>query len=501
MQYKISTKKITDTDSDCTILAVFHDAESGLAMAGKAASAFDKELGGQLEELLIQGDYSGKLGETHLVPVFTDSAPQRLMLVGCGDKKSFNEAGLRTATEAAVKALKKTTSVEVLNSLSLETIKGAKAYNTARAISETTEAALYHYVSTLSKKSAADTSLEQMTILVANSKSAPDARKGAKHGQAIGGGVNLSRELGNLPGNYCTPTFLEETAKKMAKEHAKLSVKVLQEKDMEKLGMGSLLSVSKGSREPAKMVIFTYSGGNKSQKPHVLVGKGLTFDAGGISIKPSAKMDEMKYDMCGGASVFGTIQAAVEMNLKLNIIGIVPASENLPDGAANKPGDVVTNMEGITIEILNTDAEGRLILCDALSYAKRFEPESILDMATLTGACVVALGAHHSAVLSKDESLIKEIMKAGETAHDKAWPLPLTPEYHSQLKSNFADVANVGGRAAGTITAASFLSMFTEGMRWAHLDIAGSAWKDGAAKGSTGRPVPLLCQYLLNLKK
>jgi leucyl aminopeptidase len=423
------------------------------------------------------------------------------MLVGCGNKKSFTEAGLRQATGAAVKAAKKTRSKNILNALTAESVKSCNPYTLGRASAEETERALYHYVSTLSDKTDADYSITQMTMLLGSAQGAAAARKGTKHGAAIGNGVNFARELGNLPGNYCTPTYLETTAKKMAKDHAKLSVKVLQEKDMEKLGMGALLSVSRGSREPAKMIIFTYSGGSKTQKPHVLVGKGLTFDAGGISIKPSAKMDEMKYDMCGGASVFGTIQAAVEMNLKLNIIGIVPSSENLPDGDANKPGDVVTNMEGITIEILNTDAEGRLILCDALSYAKRFEPETILDMATLTGACVIALGAHHSAVLSKDDKLAKEILKAGVDANDKAWRLPLTPEYHSQLKTKFADVANVGGRAAGTITAASFLSMFTKGMRWAHLDIAGTAWKEGSAKGGTGRPVPLLCQYLLNLKK
>ena len=501
MQYKISTRKITDLDGDCTLLAIFSDPESGLAIAGKAATAYNKELGGDLEELIAQGDIHGKLGEAHLVPMFTEDGPQRLMLVGCGDKKSFSESQLRKATENAVKAAKKTRSKHIINALTAETVKSCNSYHLARAVAEETEAALYHYVSTLSKKSAAEYSLEQMTVVISSAKGAADARKGAKHGQAIGSGVNISRELGNLPGNYCTPTYLEKTALQMAKEHKKLTVKVLQEKDMEKLGMGALLSVSRGSREPAKMIIFTYSGGNKSQKPHVLVGKGLTFDAGGISIKPAGKMDEMKYDMCGGASVFGTMQAAIDMNLKLNIIGIVPSSENMPDGAANKPGDVVTNMEGITIEVLNTDAEGRLILCDALSYAKRFDPETILDMATLTGACVIALGAHHSAVLSKDDKLANALLKAGNSAHDRAWRLPLTPEYHGQLKTNFADVANVGGRAAGTITAASFLSMFTKGMRWAHLDIAGTAWKEGAAKGSTGRPVPLLCQYLLDLKK
>ncbi len=278
-----------------------------------------------------------------------------------------------------------------------------------------------------------------------------------------------------------------------------MSIEILEESDMEALGMGSFLSVSRGSRQPAKLIVLNYAGGKPESKPIVIIGKGLTFDAGGISLKPGAGMDEMKYDMCGGASVLGTLQAAAAMDLNINIIGIVPSSENMPDGDANKPGDVVTSMSGLTIEILNTDAEGRLILCDALTYAKKFNPEVVIDLATLTGACIVALGRVPSGLLGNDDALCNDLIAASETAGDSLWRLPLWEEYHEQLKSNFADLANIGGRDAGTITAACFLSRFAEDFRWAHLDIAGTAWRSGGAnKGATGRPVPLLSQYLID---
>jgi leucyl aminopeptidase len=271
----------------------------------------------------------------------------------------------------------------------------------------------------------------------------------------------------------------------------------LEEAEMQELGMGALLSVSRGSREPAKLIVMRYNGGEDKAKPVVLVGKGLTFDAGGISIKPAADMDEMKYDMAGGASVFGAMLAAVRMKLPINLIGVVPASENLPDGAANKPGDVVTSMSGQTIEILNTDAEGRLILCDALTYVERFEPAVVLDMATLTGACIVALGRHPSGLFTDDDKLARDLMEAGDAAADRVWRLPLWEDYQKQLDSNFADIANIGGRDAGAVTAACFLSRFTKGFRWAHLDIAGTAWVTGKDKGATGRPVPLLAEFLI----
>jgi leucyl aminopeptidase len=309
--------------------------------------------------------------------------------------------------------------------------------------------------------------------------------------------MTLARELGNLPGNICTPSYLADQAVQLGENYASVKTTILDEPELEALGMGSFLSVSRGSRQPAKLITLEYTGAVE-QKPVVLVGKGLTFDAGGISLKPSQGMDEMKYDMCGSASVLGTIRAIAEMNIPINVVGIIPSSENLPDGDANKPGDIVTSMAGKTIEILNTDAEGRLLLCDALTYSERFDPAVVIDIATLTGAIIVALGNHATGLMANNQSLADELLKAGQDSFDRVWQLPLWDDYQQQLDSNFADIANVGGKEAGSVTAACFLSRFTEKYNWAHLDIAGTAWVSGKAKGATGRPVPLLVQYLLN---
>jgi len=308
--------------------------------------------------------------------------------------------------------------------------------------------------------------------------------------------VHFAKDLGNLPPNVCTPTYLAEQALALAKQHG-MEVQVLERADMEKLGMGSLLGVAQGSRQPPKLIVLQHKKGKKNQKPVVLVGKGITFDTGGISIKPASEMDEMKYDMCGAASVLGTFRAIAEMDLPLNVVGIIPTCENMPDGDAIRPGDVLTSMSGQTIEVLNTDAEGRLILCDALTYAERFDPEAVVDIATLTGACVIALGHHASGLFSNNDQLAAELKQAGENALDRAWHMPLWDDYQQQLDSNFADIANIGGRAAGSITAACFLSRFAKKFDWAHLDIAGTAWKSGKEKGSTGRPVPLLTNFLM----
>ena len=314
--------------------------------------------------------------------------------------------------------------------------------------------------------------------------------------RAIALGMALVRDLGNLPPNICTPAYLADEARKL-QTRFKMKTTVLEVKDMEALGMGSLLSVARGSRQPAKLITIEYNGGKAGAAPVALVGKGVTFDSGGISIKPSANMDEMKYDMCGAASVLGVLTAAAEMKLPINIVGVIPSTENLPDGNASKPGDIVTSMSGQTIEILNTDAEGRLILCDALTYTERFNPAVVIDIATLTGACVIALGAHATGLISNDDALADELLAAGTYTYDRAWRMPLWDEYQKQLDSNFADMANIGGREAGTITAACFLSRFTKKFKWAHLDIAGTAWKTGKDKGATGRPVPLLMQFLI----
>ena len=311
-------------------------------------------------------------------------------------------------------------------------------------------------------------------------------------------GIDLAKTLGNLPGNICTPSYLAAKSLALGKEHKSIKTTVLEEKDMQKLGMGSFLSVTRGSEQPAKLISLEYYGADKKQKPIVLVGKGITFDSGGISLKPGAEMDEMKYDMCGAASVLGTLQAIAKMGLKINVVGVIPTCENMPSGTATKPGVIVTSMSGQTIEILNTDAEGRLILCDALTYSAKFNPDTVIDIATLTGACVIALGHVASGMFANEDKLARELLAAGEQSYDRAWQLPLWEDYQPLLDSNFADMANIGGRAGGTITAACFLARFTKDYRWAHLDIAGTAWKSGKEKGSTGRPVPLLTQYLIN---
>jgi leucyl aminopeptidase len=365
----------------------------------------------------------------------------------------------------------------------------------ARQIVEVVSDGLYQYTST---KQCDDTVALQALSIHCTEVNKSLAEAGLQQGIAIAHGMALTKQLADLPGNICTPTYLAEQALVLAGQHEKLTCEILEESDMAALGMGSFLSVSRGSRQPAKLICLEYKGADAGSKPIVIVGKGLTFDAGGISLKPSAGMDEMKYDMCGGASVLGIMRAATSLNLKLNIVGLIPSSENLPDGDANKPGDIVTSMAGKTIEILNTDAEGRLILCDTLTYAAKYNPDVVIDMATLTGACIVALGRVPSGLFGNDDTLCNDLLEASETACDLIWRMPIWEEYSEQLKSNFADLANIGGPDGGSITAAVFLSKFTEKYRWAHIDIAGTAWRTGANKGATGRPVALLSQYLID---
>jgi leucyl aminopeptidase len=338
--------------------------------------------------------------------------------------------------------------------------------------------------------------LKKVGLSIAKRGDAARSMRGTEHGDAIVAGMSLAKDLGNLPANVCTPSHIARTAQKMGRELKNVTTRVLSEAEMKRLGMHSLLSVTAGTTEPAKLVVMQYKG-KPGTKPVVLVGKGVTFDTGGISLKPPPSMDEMKFDMCGAAGVIGTMFAVAKLKLPINLNVVVPAVENLPSGTATRPGDIVKSMSGQTIEILNTDAEGRLILCDALTYSKRFKPDTIIDVATLTGACVIALGHHRTAVMSKHDKLSTDIVKAGVAAEDRGWPMPLGDEWAAELKSNFADMANVGGRPGGTITAGCFLSKFTEGENWAHLDIAGTAWVSGKQKGATGRPVPMLTEYIL----
>jgi len=365
----------------------------------------------------------------------------------------------------------------------------------------------YRFDATFGKRDAVSRPKLARLVLAVERSETKEAEAGLREGSAIANGMSLARDLGNLPGNVCTPTYLGETAKKLGKSH-KLKIEVLDRKQIEALKMGSFLSVARGSYEPPKFIVLRYEGAKHkpagrgkatANGPVVLVGKGITFDAGGISLKPAAGMDEMKYDMCGAASVFGTLRTVAELGLPLDVIGVVPACENLPSGRANKPGDVVTTMSGQTVEILNTDAEGRLILCDALTYVERFKPSTVIDIATLTGACVTALGHINTGLFTHDDALADTLTSLSRQALDPVWRLPLDDDYQEQLKSNFADMANIGGPPAGAVTAACFLSRYAKGYRWAHLDIAGTAWRSGKDKGATGRPVPLLTQYLLSL--
>jgi leucyl aminopeptidase len=492
MEYTLKRGDLAKQKTACLIVGVYAGRE-----LSEPAAALDKASNGQLQRILKKGDFEGKSGQTLLLYDLPGMACERVLLVGAGVSKEFDLPALRKATAAAIGLLNDAHPLEAITTLSLLPIADASLYRTLRETILASEEGLYRFDQCKSEVKKPKRPLKRMGLFIGTRRRSRITDKAISHGLAMANGSALAKELGNLPGNICTPTYLAGRARALGRRSRKLKVQVLGERQMKELGMGALLSVSRGSSQPAKLIIMDYRGGKVGEKPVVLVGKGLTFDAGGISIKPSAAMDEMKYDMCGGASVLGTMAACVEMSLGINVIGIVPSSENLPDGNANKPGDIVTSMSGKTIEVLNTDAEGRLILCDALSYAERFKPAAVIDIATLTGACIVALGSHASGLLSNDEELADEVLDAGKESGDRAWRLPLWDDYQSQLDSNFADIANIGGKGAGTITAACFLSRFTDKYRWAHLDIAGTAWKSGSEKGATGRPVGLLTQFLL----
>ena len=459
-----------------------------------AAETLDRASRGNLAEVLRRGDMEGKLGATLLLYRIPGVAAERVLLVGLGTEADLREREYRDAVRAAVKAAQDTGAATATLCFTEIRANRRDAAWKARQVALVAAECAYRFDYMKSKKSE-PRPLANIVLLTA-ARDAGAAARGLREGGAVGAGASLAKDLGNLPGNVCTPAFLAEQARKIAREW-KLGVEVLERKDMEKLGMGSLLSVAQGSRQPPKLIVLNYAGGAKKAKPVVLVGKGITFDTGGISLKPGAEMDEMKFDMCGAASVLGTLRACAEMKLKLNVVGIIPTTENMPGGAATKPGDIVTSLSGQTIEVLNTDAEGRLILCDALTYAERFEPAAVVDIATLTGACVIALGHVASGLYSNKEALARELLAAGDEAYDRAWHMPLWDDYQEQLKSNFADMANIGGRPAGSITAACFLSRFAKKFDWAHLDIAGTAWKSGKDKGATGRPVALLTRFLM----
>jgi len=481
--------------SGCVAVAVFENKK-----LSEAAKALD--VNGAISAAVKSGDISGKPGSTLLLRGVAGVSAARVLLVGMGADDAvgtISEKSFTGALTATLKAFASLGAQDAIIAFPLENVKGRDLEWAVRAIVIGANEAEFRTDAQKSKKDPAITGVRKLAI------AAPQAGSQLKavlaQSQAIANGMNLTKELGNLSPNVCTPTYLANTAKKLAADFG-FDIEVLERKQLEALKMGSFLSVTRGSDEPPKFIVLKHNGGKKNEAPVVLVGKGITFDTGGISLKPGANMDEMKYDMCGAGSVLGTFRAIGEMGLKLNVVGIVAACENMPSGHATKPGDIVTAMNGTTIEILNTDAEGRLILCDALTYAERFKPAAVVDIATLTGAVIVSLGNHTSGLFTRHDdahdALAQELLDAGKQAGDAAWRLPIGEQYNEQLKSNFADLANIGTPGGASITAACFLENFTRNYTWAHLDIAGTAWKSGAAKGATGRPVPLLTTFLLN---
>ena len=459
----------------------------------------DKETGGLLSSLVERGDLKQAAGQTLMLPTVTGIKAERVLLIALG-KEQPKAGDAEKICSAVARSLNSAHIKDAIIAFDDVELADRDTQWFVRLLSRHTAIAAYKFDVHKSKKKddKKPVALQKVTLLQAGRKAQESNKQATAEGLATAAGMALARDLGNQPGNVCTPKYLTEQAKQLARGVAKLTVKALGEKEMEKLGMHSFLSVSKGSVEEGQLIQMDYKGGKKGDKPVVLLGKGITFDTGGISLKPGAAMDEMKYDMCGAASVFGTMKAIVELQLPVNVIGLIAAAENMPAGHASKPGDIVTSMSGQTIEILNTDAEGRLVLCDALTYAERFKPKAVVDIATLTGACIIALGHHISGLMSNNDDLAEALTVAGNVSGDKAWRLPMGDEYQKQLDSNFADMANIGGRGAGTITAGCFLSRYAKEFPWAHLDIAGTAWKSGGEKGATGRPVPLLVQYILD---
>ncbi len=490
------------TKSPALAVGVFTD-----GVLSVAADAIDRASNGAVRAV-VKTEFTGRVGSTLVLRNLQGVAAPRVVLVGLGKQAEYTPRAHARAEQAFAAFCVQARLTEATSTLAAIDCPAAPVRDRARSAAAACGEATYHYDASFGKPDLnARPKLKKLTLQFADAADRAAATQGLAEGGALAHGMSLARTLGNLPGNICTPTYLGEEAKALGKQFKSISVKVLERKQIEALKMGSFLSVARGSAEEPRFIVLHYKGKPVAAKrgaktaatgPIVLVGKGITFDSGGISIKPAATMDEMKYDMCGAASVLGTLRAVAEIGLPGEIIGLIPTCENMPSGTANKPGDVVTSMSGQTIEILNTDAEGRLILCDALTYAERFKPAAVIDIATLTGACVVALGKVNTGLFATDDTLAEALLAAGKQSMDTAWRLPLDDAYQEQLKSNFADMANIGGQPGGAVTAACFLSRFAKAYHWAHLDIAGTAWRGGGDKGSTGRPVPMLLQYLIN---
>jgi leucyl aminopeptidase len=493
MQFEVWTRGLATLEVECLALGVFEDGE----LSGEAQTV-DSATQGRLKKLLSRGDFSGRAGETLLLTDLPGLEATRLLLTGLGAKKTLNRKTWRKALTAAVAAITRTRIASVAIALERPPGKELDDYYLGRAVAEIVGSVLYRVNDLKTAKKPKAPALQKVLAGPVRKNGVDATQRGLEHGAAVANAAKVQRDLANLPSNICTPIYLAEQARALAKKHTSLRVQVLDEAAIRREKMGCLLAVAQGSHQPPRFIVLEHRVSKTDKPPVVLVGKGVTFDTGGISLKDPPAMDEMKYDMSGAAAVIATLSLVAELRLPLRVVGLVAAVENMPSGHAIKPGDIVTSASGQTVEILNTDAEGRLILCDALQYARRFHPDAVVDIATLTGACVVALGHHHAGVMGNSTDLIEELVEAGVRADDRAWHLPLTEEYADQLKSNFADFANVGGREGGAITAAAFLGKFTQGLKWAHLDVAGTAYQSGAQKGSTGRPTPLLSDFLIH---
>ncbi|WP_440054075.1 leucyl aminopeptidase [Pseudoalteromonas sp. T1lg65] len=493
MEFSVKSGSPEKQRSACIVVGVYEPRR--LSPIGEQ---LDKISEGYISNLLRRGDLEGKPGQVLLLHHVPNVLSERVLLVGCGKERELDDKQYKQIISKTINTLNETGSMEAVCFLTEQHVKGRDTYWKVRQAVETTQDCLYTFNQLKSKKSEARRPLRKIVFNVPTRRELTIGENAIEHGLAIAAGSKLCKDVANMPPNICNPRYLGEQAQKLAEEFNNVTVNLVGEQEMEELGMHSYLAVGRGSRNESVMSVIHYNGGDEGQAPIVFVGKGLTFDSGGISIKPGEAMDEMKYDMGGAAGVLGLMRAVVQMQLPLNIIGVLAGCENMPGGDAYRPGDILTTMSGQTVEVLNTDAEGRLVLCDALTYVEAFEPDSVIDVATLTGACIVALGHHASALLSNHNPLAHDLLKASEQSGDRAWQLPMWDDYQELLESPFADFTNLGGRAAGTITAACFLSKFTKKYNWAHLDIAGTAWKSGKNKGATGRPVPMLMQYLLN---
>ncbi|CAK9883738.1 MAG: Cytosol aminopeptidase [Candidatus Erwinia impunctatus] len=495
MEFSVKSGSPEKQRSACIVVGVFEPRR-----LSPLAEQLDKISDGYISALLRRGELEGKVGQTLLLHHVPNILSERILLIGCGKERELDERQYKQVIQKTINTLNDTGSMEAVCFLTELHVKGRNTYWKVRQAVETAKETLYCFDQLKSNKVEPRRPLRKMVFNVPTRRELTGGEKAIQHALAVSAGIKAAKDLGNMPPNICNAAYLASQARQLADAYStRVTTRVIGEQQMKELGMNAYLAVGQGSQNESLMSVIEYKGSADTEsKPIVLVGKGVTFDTGGISLKLGEAMDEMKYDMCGAASVYGVMRMVAELNLPLNVIGVLAGCENMPDGRAYRPGDILTTMSGQTVEVLNTDAEGRLVLCDALTYVERFDPEVVIDVATLTGACVIALGHHISGLLANHNPLAHELISASEQAGDRAWRLPMADEYQEQLESNFADMANIGGRPGGAITAACFLARFTRKYNWAHLDIAGTAWRSGKNKGATGRPVALLSQFLLN---